>query len=51
VKQFKTEDEEFGFLQQAFHKFLDNALQADPLSTIPPFFELDRNDKSVPDIN
>lgn len=51
VKQFKIEDEEFRALQQALQKFLDISLQVDPSSTIPPFFELDRNDKSVPDIN
>ena len=51
VKQSKTEDEEFRTLQQALQKFLDISLQADPSTTIPPFFDLDRNDKSVPDIN
>jgi hypothetical protein len=51
IKQSKTEEEEYGVLWQAFQKFLDISLHADPSSTIPPFFELDRNDKSVPDIN
>jgi hypothetical protein len=51
VKQSKTEEEEFGALQQAFQKILDISLQVDPSSTIPSFFKLDHNDKSVPDIN
>jgi len=51
VKQSKKEEEEFGALEQAFQKFLDISLQVDPSSTVPPFFKLDHNDKSVPDIN
>jgi hypothetical protein len=50
-KQSKTEDEAFGALWQALQKFLDISLQADPSSTVPPFFEQDCNDKTVPDVN
>jgi len=51
VKATKTEDEEFIALQQALLKFFDICLQADLLSIIPPYFELDRKEKTVPDLS
>jgi hypothetical protein len=51
VKATKTEVEEFTALQQAFMKFFDICLQADQLSIIPPYFELDRKDKTVLDLS
>jgi len=50
VKQAKTEEDEVSLIQQALQRFLDIMLQADPSTTIAPFFELDQNDKSVPDL-
>jgi len=51
VKKTDSEEEELTALWQALQKFLDIALQADPSSIIPPFFALDRNDRTVPDLS
>jgi hypothetical protein len=51
VKTSQSDDEEFKIVQQCLQKFLDITLQADSSSTIPPYYELDRADKTVPDIN
>jgi len=51
IKACQTEDEEFRCLQQCVQKFFDIVLQVDNSSTIPPYFELDRADKTVPDVN
>jgi len=48
VKTTKSEDKEQEVIQKAFQKFQDIALQADPLMVIPPYFALDRNDRTVP---
>jgi hypothetical protein len=51
IKSTKTEDDEYEAVEKAIQKFLDIALQADASSIIPPFYALDRNDKTVPDFN
>jgi hypothetical protein len=47
----KSEDEAHQLIQDCLQRFLDIVLQADPKTTIPPYLELDRNDKSVSDIS
>ncbi len=47
----KTEEEEQILVQQTLQKFFDIVLQGDSKSNIPPFFELDRLDNSVPDLS
>ena len=51
VKACQTEEEEFKCVQQCLQTFFDIVLQADNSSTIPPYFELDGTDRTVPDIN
>jgi hypothetical protein len=51
VKLAKSEDEEVVVLQQALQKFCNIALQADPSTIIPPYFELDHNEKMIPDLS
>jgi len=50
VKQAKTEDEEFSFFATSSSEVYGYNSSGRPSSTIPPFFELDRNDKLVPDL-
>jgi hypothetical protein len=50
VKNTKSEDEEQEVVKKALQKFQDIALQADPATVIPPYFALDRNDRTVPDL-
>jgi len=51
VKASKSEEEEFNNIQNSLQKKIDIAIQADSSSIIPPNFELERSDKSVPDIS
>jgi hypothetical protein len=47
----KSEEDEQILVQKTLQKFFAIVLQGDPKSIIPPFFELDRADTSVPDIS
>jgi len=47
----KSEDEAHQLIQDCLQRFLDIVLQADPKTIIPPYLELDRNDKSVSNIS
>jgi hypothetical protein len=51
VKATKSEDEEHVALQQALQKFLDIAVQDDPSTIVPPYFELDCNEKTISDLS
>jgi hypothetical protein len=48
IISFKTEEDEQALVQKTLQKFFNIVLQGDPRSIIPPFFELDRSDQSVP---
>lgn len=37
-------------IQKVLQQFLDTMLRADPSTLIPPYLELDRSDKNVPDL-
>jgi hypothetical protein len=50
-KASKSEEEEFMNIQNCLQKFFDIAIQVDSSSITPPYFELDRFDKAVPDIS
>jgi N-acetyl-gamma-glutamylphosphate reductase len=47
----KNEEEAHQLVKESLQRFLDIVLQADPKTIIPPFLELDRNDKSVSDLS
>jgi hypothetical protein len=47
----KEEEDRQQIIQDTLQKFLDIVLQADPKTIIPPYLELDRADKAVPDIS
>jgi len=49
IKKPKDEDDEEPKIQKPLQKFLDIMLQADPFTLIPPYFELERSDKNIPD--
>jgi len=38
-------------MQEILQRFLDIVLQADPKTVIPPYLELDRNNKSITDLS
>jgi hypothetical protein len=46
----RSEEDEQVLVQKTLQKFFDIILQGDPKSIIPPYFDLDRSDKSVPDL-
>jgi hypothetical protein len=47
----RSEEEEQQLIQATLQKIFDIVLQANCKTIIPPFLELDRNDKSVPDLS
>jgi hypothetical protein len=47
----KNEEEAHQLVKESLQRYLDIVLQADPKTIIPPFLELDRNDKSVSDLS
>jgi hypothetical protein len=47
----KTEEEEQVLVQKTLKKFFDIVLQGDSKSIIPPYFDLDRSDNSIPDLS
>ena len=53
LKTIATKSEEDGhqILKEALQQFLEIVLQADPKTILPPYLELDRNDKSVSDLS
>jgi hypothetical protein len=51
VKVTKCEDEEQVAAQNTLQFFFEIVLQADKSSIIPLFLELDRTDRSIPDIS
>jgi len=52
-KTIKAKEEEDGhqIVKNTLQIFLDILLQADPKTIIPPYLELDRSDKTVPDLS
>jgi hypothetical protein len=50
IKKGKLEDDDHANTLKALQRFQDIMLQADPNTIIPPYFELDRSDNSVPDL-
>ncbi len=47
----KSEDESHQLIMESLQRFLEIVLQADAKTIIPPYLELDWNDKSVPDLS
>jgi hypothetical protein len=47
----KSEEDEQALIQKTLQIFFDIVIQGDPKSIIPPYFELDRSDKSIPDLS
>jgi len=47
----KSDDEGHQIVQETLQRFLGIVLQADSKTIIPPYLELDRNDKSVSDLS
>jgi hypothetical protein len=47
----KSEEDEQALIQKTLQKFFDIVIQGDPKSIIPPYFELDHSDKSIPDLS
>lgn len=51
IKKHKSDDEEQPAIQNALQAFLEILLQADPKTIIPPYYELERGNKDIPDIS
>jgi hypothetical protein len=49
--QAKNDDESHQLVKETLQRFLEIVLQADSKTIIPPYLELDRNDKSVSDLS
>ncbi len=47
----KSEDEGYQNIKETLQRFLEVLLQAEPKTIIPPYLDLDRNDKSVQDLS
>jgi len=47
----KSEEDGHQIIKDALQRFLDIVLQADSKTILPPYLELDRNDKSVSDLS
>jgi len=47
----KSEDEAHQLIKDSLQRFLEIVLQADSKTIVPPYLDLDRNDKSVTDIS
>jgi hypothetical protein len=47
----KSEEEDQVLVQKTLQKFFDIVLQGDSKSIIPPYFDLDRSDNSIPDLS
>jgi len=47
----KTEEESQHMITETLQRFLDIILQADQKTIVPPYLELDRNDKTVQDLS
>jgi hypothetical protein len=50
IKTLKKDEDEEVWIQKTLQRFLDTMLRADPTTLIPPYLELDRLDKNVPDL-
>jgi hypothetical protein len=51
IKSLKKDEDEEVRIQKTLQRFLDTMLRADPSTLIPPYLELDRSDKNVPDLS
>jgi len=50
IKTLKKDEDEEVRIQKTLQRFLDTMLRAVPSTLIPPYLELDRSDKNVPDL-
>jgi hypothetical protein len=51
VAKAKDEEEELTIIRKALQKFFELLLQADATIIIPPFYEVERSDKSASDLS
>jgi hypothetical protein len=51
IKTPKSEDDEQALIKKELFTLLDIIIRADDSSLIPPFLELDRNDRNTPDLS
>ena len=51
IKECKSEEEEQRLLQNLLEKFLETMLSADSTIIVPPYYELDRSNKSFQDLS